>query len=30
MSRYRYIVVEDTICIVDPDTYKIIDVIVIA
>jgi hypothetical protein len=28
--RYRYIVVEDTICIVDPGTYEIVDVIVIA
>ena len=27
--RYRYIVVGDTICIVDPDTYKIVEVIVL-
>jgi hypothetical protein len=28
--RYRYIVVGDTVCIVDPDTFEIIDVIVLA
>ena len=28
--RYKYIVVEDTICIVDPDTYEIVDVLVLA
>ena len=27
--RYRYIVVGDTICIVDPDTFKIVEVIVL-
>ena len=26
-SDYRYVVVEDTICIVDPATYEIVDVI---
>jgi hypothetical protein len=26
-AAYRYIVVEDTICVVDPDTYAIVDVI---
>jgi hypothetical protein len=28
--RYKYIVVGDTVCIVDPDTFEIIDVIVLA
>jgi hypothetical protein len=28
--RYKYIVVEDTICIVDPVTYEIVDVLVLA
>ena len=28
--RYKYIVVKDTICIVDPDTYEIVDVLVLA
>jgi hypothetical protein len=27
---YRYIIVGDTICIVDPDTFEIVDVIVLA
>ena len=27
--RYRYIVVDDRICIIDPDTYKIVEVIVL-
>jgi hypothetical protein len=29
-QRYRYIVVGNTVCIVDPDTFEIIDVIVLA
>ena len=28
--RYKYIVVGNTICIIDPDTYKIVEVIVLA
>lgn len=28
--RYKYIVVKDKICIVDPDTFKIVEVIVLA
>ena len=28
--RYKYIVVKDVICIVDPDTYEIVDVLVLA
>ena len=28
--RYKYIVVNDTICIVDPDTYEIVDVLILA
>jgi len=28
--RYRYFVVGDRICIVDPDTYEIVEIIVIA
>jgi hypothetical protein len=28
--RYKYIVVKDTICIVDPDTYEIVDILVLA
>jgi hypothetical protein len=28
--RYKYIVVKDTICIIDPDTYEIVDVLVLA
>ena len=27
--RYKYIIIEDTICIVDPVTYEIVDVIVL-
>ena len=27
--RYKYILVEDTICIIDPDTYTIVEVIVL-
>ena len=27
--RYRYIVVDDRICIIDPDTYEIVEVIVL-
>jgi hypothetical protein len=29
-QRYKYIVVGNTVCIVDPDTFEIIDVIVLA
>jgi hypothetical protein len=29
-KRYKYIVVKDVICIVDPDTYEIVDVLVLA
>jgi hypothetical protein len=28
--RYRYVVVGDVVCIVDPDTFEIVDVIVLA
>ena len=28
--RYRYFVVGDKVCIVDPDTYQIVEIIVIA
>jgi Protein of unknown function (DUF1236) len=28
--RYKYIVVKDVICIVDPDTYEIVDVLILA
>ena len=28
--RYKYVIVKDTICIVDPDTYEIVDVLVLA
>jgi hypothetical protein len=28
--RYKYIVVDDRICIIDPDTYTIVEVIVLA
>jgi hypothetical protein len=27
--RYRYIVVDDRICIIDPDTYTIVEVIIL-
>jgi hypothetical protein len=29
-ERYRYIVIGDTVCIVDPDTFEIVDVIVVS
>ena len=29
-QRYRYILIGDTICIVDPDTYEIVDVIIVS
>jgi DNA mismatch repair ATPase MutL len=29
-QRYRYILIGDTVCIVDPDTYEIVDVIVVS
>jgi len=29
-ERYRYIVIGDTVCIVDPDTYEIVDVITVS
>jgi hypothetical protein len=29
-QRYRYIVIGDTVCIVDPDTFEIVDVIVVS
>lgn len=28
--RYRYFIVGDKVCIVDPDTYEIVEIIVIA